>query len=397
MSAHRLPTAVVALAVAAVGCSHGGKAPPRTSNAVKVTMTNDGGSNRCVLDTTSVPAGPVTFTVSNVGALGIAHMELLKDQRVIGEKESLDPGEDPVSFTVTLDGGAYQVYCPGAGIEYQTLTVTGRAPAPPTGPLATMFEQGCKTHATYVVDQMSQLTDAVNALDAAVQAGDVEGAKAAYAKARPFYERIESSVDGFMLPGFTVGDNAGNLDYLIDMQEATPVDPKVGWKGFHAVERDLWQAGAITPGTKALSAELVSNVGKLNTTVTNLQYRPEDLANDAADLIEDVQNTKITGEAEAFSNLDFADFAAEVEGAQQIYATLRPGLDKIDGNLVRQIDQQFQDVVATLNTYRDAAMPGGYRRYTSELRERDTPKLTAVVQALHQSLSAVAQKIVTAN
>lgn len=360
-------------------------------------MTNDGGSNRCVLDTTSVPAGPVTFTVSNVGALGIAHMELLKDQRVIGEKESLDPGEDPVSFTVTLDGGAYQVYCPGAGIEYQTLTVTGRAPAPPTGPLATMFEQGCKTHATYVVDQMSQLTDAVNALDAAVQAGDVEGAKAAYAKARPFYERIESSVDGFMLPGFTVGDNAGNLDYLIDMQEATPVDPKVGWKGFHAVERDLWQAGAITPGTKALSAELVSNVGKLNTTVTNLQYRPEDLANDAADLIEDVQNTKITGEAEAFSNLDFADFAAEVEGAQQIYATLRPGLDKIDGNLVRQIDQQFQDVVATLNTYRDAAMPGGYRRYTSELRERDTPKLTAVVQALHQSLSAVAQKIVTAN
>ena len=66
------------------------------------------------------------------------------------------------------------------------------------------------------------------------------------------------------MPGFAVGDNAGSLDYLIDMRESTPVDAKVGWKGFHAIERDLWQGGAITPGTKALSTELVGNVGKLN-------------------------------------------------------------------------------------------------------------------------------------
>lgn len=360
-------------------------------------MTNDGGSNRCVLDTTTVPAGPVTVTASNAGALGISHVELLKDQRIIGEKDSLDPGEDPVSFTVVLDGGEYQIYCPGAGVEYQTLTVTGRAPAPPTGPVADLFEQGAKGFAPYVVNQMGQLHEAVKALDAAVQSGNLEGAKAAYAQARPFYERIESSVDGFVLPGFTVGDNAGNLDYLIDMQQATPVDAKVGWKGFHAIERDLWQGGAITGGTKALSAELVGNIGKLTTTVATLRFRPEDLANGAADLIEDVQNTKITGEEEAFSHLDFVDFAANVEGAQQAYTSLRPGLDKVDGNLVHQIDQQFQDVSAMLAHYRDAAALGGYQSYTTDLRERDTPKLSAVVQPLHQSLSTIAQKVVVAN
>ena len=90
----------------------------------------------------------------------------------------------------------------------------------------------------------------MKALDAAVQSGNLDAAKTAYAKARLFYERTEASVEGFVLPGFAVGDNAGNLDYLIDMRASTPVDAKVGWKGLHAIERDLWQGGAITPAPR---------------------------------------------------------------------------------------------------------------------------------------------------
>lgn len=390
--------AVIALVAVGVGaCGHGvNEAAKAGTNAVKVTMTNDGGQDRCMLDTTTLPAGPVTFIVANASAPGIAEVELLKDQRIVGEKENLAPGLDPVTFTVTLDGGTYQIYCPGAGVEYQTLTVTGHVPAPATGTVATIFAQGTKDYAAYIVNQIGQLNEAVKALDAAIESGNVEAAKTAYAKARPFYERAESSVEGFVLPGFTVGDNAGNLDYLIDMRESTPVDARVGWKGFHAIERDLWQAKAITAATLALSTELLADIGKLNTTVATLQYRPEDLANGAADLIEEVQNTKITGEEEAFSHLDLVDFAGNVEGAQQAYAALRPGLDKIDSNLVKQIDQQFRDVLTTLDSYRDPAAIGGFQTYTPELRARDAPKLTAVIQPLHQSLSMVAQKVVAA-
>ncbi|WP_177246896.1 iron uptake system protein EfeO [Mycobacterium malmoense] len=385
--------------VAACGHSSGKSAQSggAGANAVNITMANNGGKDDCALNTTSVPAGPVTFTVVNTGAPGITEMELLRDQRIIGEKENLAPGLDPVSFTVTLDGGSYQIYCPGAGAEYQTLTVTGRAPAAPSGTVASVLSQGTKDYAAYVVGQIGQLNDGVKALDAAVQSGDIDAAKTAYAKARLFWERTEANVEGFVLPGFTVGDNAGNLDYLIDMRASTPVDAKVGWKGFHAVERDLWQGGAITPGTKALSTELVGNVGKLEGIVANLQYKPEDLANGAADLIEEVQNTKITGEEEAFSHIDFVDFSGNVEGAQQAYASLRPGLEKIDGNLVNQIDQQFQTVLRTLDGYRDPSALGGYRTYTPALRASDAPKLTAVIQPLHQSLSTVAQKVVSAS
>ena len=113
-------TALVAIAApSATACSHSsGNASraeagnPGGTNAVKVTMASNGGKDGCALNTTSVAAGPVTFTVANTNAPGISEVELLRDQRIVGEKENLAPGLDPVSFTVTLDGGAYQLYCP---------------------------------------------------------------------------------------------------------------------------------------------------------------------------------------------------------------------------------------------------------------------------------------------
>ena len=394
--------AVGAVAASACGTTSHSSSPSATSNAngvktVNVTLANESGKDGCKLDMTSAPAGPVTFTVTNSSAPGISEMELLKDQRIIGEKENLAPGLNPVSFTATLDGGAYQVYCPGAATEYQNFTVTGQAPPAPTGTVPSIVAQGTKDYAAYVVSQVNQLNDAVRALDAAIQSGNMDAAKSAYAKARAYNEHAESSVEGFVIQGFAADDNAGNLDYLIDMRESTPVDAKVGWKGFHAIERDLWQGNAITAATKSESSELVANVGKLQGVVANLQYKPEDLANGAADLIEEVQNTKITGEEEAFSHIDLVDFAANVEGAQQAYAALRPGLQKIDANLVSQIDQQFEAVLTTLDAYRDASALGGYKTYTAALRASDAPKLTAVIQPLHDSLSKVAQKVATAS
>ena len=245
-----------------------------------------------------------------------------------------------------------------------------------------------------MVTQVDQMNTAVAELNTAVQAGDVDAAKAAYGKARPYYERAESAIEGFVLPGFPPEDNAGNLDYLIDMRESTPVDAAVGWSGFHAVERDLWQGGAITDETKKYSSDLVTNVGKLKEVVATLEYRPEDLANGAAALLEEVQSGKITGEEEQFSHLDLLDFAGNVEGAQQAYASLRPGLEQIDAELVTTIDGQFESVQTTLDGYRDPSAIGGFKCYTAELQASDAAKLTAAIQPLHESLSAVAQKVV---
>ena len=358
---------------------------------IDVTMTGES----CRLSAPTAKAGPVTFTVTNQSASAITEVELQQNNRIVAEKENLAPGLPTVSFTSTLGGGAYQIYCPGASKEIQSFTVTGRAAAPAGGSAAALLRTGAKGYSTYVNGVVGSMVVAVHRLNADIQAGKLAAAEREYPLARPFYERIESDVDGFVLPGFKATDNAGNLDYLIDMR-ASNLDPKVGWHGFHALERDLFKFGRITPQTKRLSTQLDANVVKLQKLTNGLTYRPEDLANGAADLLEEVQTTKITGEEEAFSHYDLVDFAGNVEGAQQAFAYLEPGLKKIDASLTAQITTQFTNVNRLLNSYRSDSVPGGFVLYTAAVKKRDGAKLSRAVQALQQPLSTIAQKVATA-
>ncbi|MGA5656135.1 iron uptake system protein EfeO [Rahnella contaminans] len=358
---------------------------------VNITMTS-AAEGTCEVDHNSAKAGPVTFNVVNKTATAITELELLSNNRILGEKENLAPGLPAVKFTLTLDGGKYQIYCPGAKRELIDFTVTGKSAAQPQGSTATILAQGTKDYATYVNGVVDAMVVAVNRLKADIDAGDLATAKADYAKARPFYERIESDVNGFILPGFKATDNAGNLDYLIDMR-ASNLDPKAGWHGFHAIERDLFGQGKITAETKQTSTELQQNVVRLDALTKALTYKPEDLANGAADLLEEVQNTKINGEEEAFSHFDLVDFAGNVEGAQQAFAYLQPGLEKIDPELTKQVAAQFAAVHDMLETYRDPKVPGGYKYYTAELKASDAAKLSRTIQALQEPLSKIAEKV----
>jgi iron uptake system component EfeO len=276
----------------------------------------------------------------------------------------------------------------------QDFTVTGKATASPTGSVTALLKKGTDGYGVYVAGVLSDMTTAVGVLQTAVDSGDVAAAQRAYALARPFYEKVESDVDGFLLPGTAPTDNAGNLDYLIDMR-ASNLDPAVGWHGFHAIERDLWTTG-ITDDTRAQAAELVSNVGKLAQLAKGLKYKPEDLANGAADLLDEVQSGKITGEEEAYSHLDITDFAANVEGAQQAFAYLQPGLKKIDSGLTAQVAAQFGKVETALDAYRDPSVAGGYRLYDDATKTADAAKLSQIVQSLQTPLSKIAEKVATA-
>jgi iron uptake system component EfeO len=273
-------------------------------------------------------------------------------------------------------------------------TVTGQA-LQQGGSTQAQLRQGAKEYATYADTQVDAMVHGVQVLQQAVDAGDLAAARQAYAEARPYYERIESDVDGFVLPGFKPTDNRGNLDYLIDMR-ASNLDPAVGWHGFHAVERDIFERKAITASTRKLAAELTRNVKKLDQVVKTLSYKPEDLANGAAGLLEEVQSTKITGEEEKYSHIDLVDFAGNLEGAKEAFAYLQPGLKKIDAQMTAQIAHRFNQTDALLDTYRDPSALGGYRPWTPALRAKAANRLSQSVQALQDSLSKLAEKVVTA-
>ncbi|MBW4043323.1 MAG: EfeM/EfeO family lipoprotein [Acidobacteria bacterium] len=400
-----VPT-VVALLAACSGTA-GGPSPTSTTPGSTVAPVADGvarvsidlvsgsAGDECRLSHTTAKAGPVTFTVANSSATGITEVELVQGQRIVGEKENLAPGLAAVTFTSTLTGGTYAVVCPGATTESVPFTVSGTAPASSGSDAAALLAAGSKTYGEYAATTLADMVTAVQHLRSAVDSGDVAAAKRQYALARPFYEKVESDVAGFVLPGRSATDNAGNLDYLLDMR-ASNLDPKVGWSGFHAIERDLWQSGRITATTKRYAAGLTVDVTRLVALAKSLTYKPEDLANGAAGLLEEVQTNKIKGEEELYSHLDLVDFAANVEGAEQAFANLEPGLKAIDPTLTQQVSERFTAVTDALEGYRDAKQPGGYERYTAAVKAKDAAALSAVVQSLQEPLSKIAEKVATA-
>lgn len=390
-------TATLAACGSSSGTAGDASAKSAKGGARQVTITLASGpdGDTCTPSATTAAAGPVTFTVKNESATGLTELELMQDQKIIGEKEGLAPGLPPATFTLTLGGGTYQIFCPGAAKETTPFTVTGQVSAAPTGTAAQLLAEGAREYAGYVTTQVDAMVKAVEKLQQDVESGDVAAAQRQYGVARPFYEKIETDVEGFVLPGTAPTDNHGNLDYLVDMR-ASNLDPAVGWHGFHAVERDIFGRQAVTVKTKRLAAELTANVKKLAELSTTLTYKPEDLANGAAGLLEEVQANKISGEEEKFSHTDLVDFASNVEGAQQAFAYLKPGLDELDAGLTKTIAARFETVNAMLDTYRDNGEVGGYRRYTAELRRTDANKLSQTVQALQDSLAHLAEKVATA-
>ncbi len=131
-------------------------------------------------------------------------------------------------FTATLSGGKYQVYCPGATTELTDFTVTGKVADTANSSAATLLADGTKGYATYVDGQVTDMVTAVEQLQADVDEGDLAAAKTDYANARPYYEHIESDVDGFVKKGHKATDNSGNLDYLIDMRASNLDDAVAG-------------------------------------------------------------------------------------------------------------------------------------------------------------------------
>ncbi len=347
-------------------------------------MTDAGG---CVANPDTVPAGQVTFVITNVDALGVTEVELVSDQRIVGERENLAPGFDS-TFSARLDGGSYQVYCPGATTERQPFTVTGQAAAQ-SADLTALLNQATIDYATYVDDQITFLVPPVQDLAAALKAGDLAAAQAAYIKARPFYERIEPVAESFP-----------DLDPAIDLR-AGDVEAGTTWTGFHPIEQGLFEKQS-TDGLSALGDQLVVDVQSLQTQASALSdattagtaggYQAFEIANGASGLLDEAATSKITGEEEAYSKIDLLDFEANVEGSLQAFATLKPALDQIDPTLVPQISAAFDALSAALAKYQDSTSPSGWTPY-DKLTAEDKTTLTNALLAVQEPLSAISAKI----
>jgi iron uptake system component EfeO len=226
----------------------------------------------------------------------------------------------------------------------------------------------------YVGSQLDALRSRTEEFADAVEAGDVDRAKALYPVTRTYWERVEPVAESFP-----------DLDIRIDGREDDGRDPGVAWTGFHRLEKDLWVDG-LRPDSAMIADQLVTDVTDVRTRVASLGLEPPELGKSARELLDEVNTRKIRGEENRYSHTDLWDVTANVEGARTAVAALRPVIDEKDASMGAVLDERFDDLEALLKRYRSG---DGYESYTS-LAPDDIKSMTDAIDALAEEVSYVA-------
>ena len=106
----------------------------------------------------------------------------------------------------------------------------------------------------------------------------------------------------------------------------------------------------------------------------------------AVDLLNEVSTSKITGEEDIFSRTDLYDFKANIEGAEKIFALLKPTIVQKDAKLAKDIESKFAHVNTLLAKYNQSKDGYNYVGY-DKLTQADTKALAEAVNKLGEPLS----------
>jgi len=306
---------------------------------VAVTISEAG----CEPSVISAPAGPVVFEVTNFGG-GVGEFEILRDDFVIDEVENIVPTFQN-NLVSRLDGGEYDLVCFSIQAPRGTLSVSG-GPAATRPPSAIVDKDTLGAYQaeyeTYVRAQGAMFAEAVAGFVAAIKSGDLETAKALYAPSRVGWESIEPVAELF-----------SDLDQAMDFREedfAAGVDDPA-FTGFHRIERLLWVDGA-SGDLDALADQLLANANDLAQRLQTLSIDAYQMTQGAGALIDEVAQTKMTGEEDRYSGTDLWSIQANIDGSMRIVDIVRPSLAASDQAYLDQLDAAFAAVNAITDRYR---------------------------------------------
>lgn len=358
--------------IAVIGCGSGAGAPTESGDGetrVAVTVTESG----CQPTSLEASAGRIVFEVTN-GGPELGEFEILSGTRVVDEVENIVP-EFVVNLATNLDGGQYELICYALHAPRGALAVSGGVAARPSSAVvdAATLATYQDAYETYVRGQAAELVAGLAPFVAAIEAGDLEAAKAAYAPSRPSWERIEPVAELF-----------SDLDTRMDAREedfAEGVDDPE-FLGWHRLEKGLWKDGT-TAGLAPIAAGLAADAADLQTRLATLDIEPRVIARGAGELIEEVAQSKLTGEEDRYSQADLWSVSANVAGSRQIVDILRPTLESLDAAYLTEIDGAFDAVDEVIDRYADG---DGYEPFSAVTAD-DLKTLQARMAKLSEVLS----------
>jgi iron uptake system component EfeO len=365
------------LAIALAACS-GGPAAESGGGKIAVSVSDAG----CAPKTVTARAGQVLFVVTNTGT-DPAEFEIIgSDQKVIDEAENIFPGF-VVNLKSRLDGGTYELVCGTLSSPRGALTVSGGAA--PTRPPSTVVDKATidaavAEYRTYVLAQADDLMKVIDTFTKAVDAGDLEAAKAAYGPSRVPWERVEPIAELF-------ADLDPKIDAREDDYQAGVDDPE--FTGYHKIEQLLYDVGT-TDGTAELTAGLRANVAELRTKLETLEIDPRVMTQGAGVLIDEVAQSKMTGEEDRYSKLDLWSIQPNLEGSAKIVDILRPTLTTIDKDYLKALDDAYASVTTIIDTY--GSQSSGFKTF-DQISAADLKSMQAGLANLSELLSELSGRL----
>ena len=368
---------LLVVAIAACSGTGAGAKPGDEAARIAVSISDKG----CSPATVTTAAGPVTFVVTNDGT-ETGEFEIVQGgTRVIDELENIIPGF-VVNMATRLDGGTYAMQCGNLQTTAGVLTVTGgqAASAEPNKVVdEAKLNAARDAYARYVDTEVADLVARIGVFTAAVEHGDLEAAKGSYAAARVPWERIEPIAELFpdvdQAIDFRQEDFAGGVD-----------DPE--FKGFHRIEKGLWADGS-TAGLAPLAVELRTKVAELESRIGALTIDPRVMARGAGELIDEVAQSKMTGEEDRYSKMDLYSIDANVDGSAEIVSDLRPILKDLDPAYLAKLDAASDAVETVIAVY---AVGGGFKDF-DQIGSTDLKLMQAGLADLSELLAQLPGKL----
>jgi iron uptake system EfeUOB component EfeO/EfeM len=196
---------------------------------------------------------------------------------------------------------------------------------------AASMKEGAKAYKPYIVENIGKAIAGAKEMQAAVKAGDLKGAQAAWIKSRHGWEAMEPVTPLYF----------GEFDKT--------VDPWPNAKsGYHVIEVVLFQANK-TEGLDAPISELLANMDKFQKRVTDkkLVFTPQKLLEGTANLAYEVGEEKSKGGESPFAGTSINDMQDNVSGIAFAWSTVfADTLKKKDPALAGVIDDRIQKLTA---------------------------------------------------
>lgn len=233
----------------------------------------------------------------------------------------------------------------------------GRAQAADT------LAKGAADYKPFAVERIGMALAGAKDLQAAVKAGDVKAAQAAWIKSRKGWEAAEP----------ITGEFFAKLDEAID---AWP-DAK---QGYHAIEAALF-AGKLD-GLAPPVDKLVADLGEFDKQLKapSFKFAPQGLINGATKLAYEIGENKSKGGESPYAGTSLSDMVENVEGIEAVYKLgFRSELKARDAKLAKRIIDKIEDLEKLVKV--------------KDLKSVDQPKLKVAGEELAVLLQNAAVKL----